>query len=108
MEDREGQGMSQPKSLPAKLTRPQARTLVPRERVFAMLDNQDARTIWITAPAGAGKTSLASSWIQARDLNCLWVQLDAADADPATLFHYLTLAGLQRAVPKDLRLPPLT
>jgi LuxR family transcriptional regulator, maltose regulon positive regulatory protein len=102
--------MSQPKrrSLPAKLTRPQARTLVPRERVFAMLDNPDARTIWIKAPAGAGKTSLASSWIQARGLTCLWAQLDAGDADPATLFHYLTLAGLQHAGPKDLLLPPLT
>ena len=79
-----------------------------RERVFRKLDDSDARTIWITAPAGSGKTALASSWVQARGLTCLWFQLDAGDADPATFFHYLILAGLHRAGRKRVHFTALT
>ncbi|MES2561828.1 MAG: hypothetical protein V4637_03785 [Pseudomonadota bacterium] len=81
-------------NLPAKLSRPAARGLVPRERLFARLDEGlDGRAGWIFAPGGAGKTSLLTSWIEARKLNALWYQLDAGDNDPATFFHYLGRAA---------------
>lgn len=74
----------------AKLTPPSAARLVPRERLFARLDAAHAHQLmWIAAPAGAGKTSLATSWIGARGLRPLWYRVDADDADPATFFHYL-------------------
>ena len=46
-----------------------------------------------SAPPGAGKTTLASSYVDARELRHLWFQLDAGDADPATFFHYLGVAA---------------
>lgn len=80
--------------LPAKLTRPSASGLIDRPRLFAQLDAGLAgRAIWIFAPGGAGKTSLVSSWIEARKLDALWYQLDAGDNDPATFFHYLGMAA---------------
>ena len=95
-------------ALPAKLTRPQVQAVVPRERAFRRLDAPGMRWSWIAAPAGAGKTTLVSSWIEERKSQCLWLSLDAGDGDPATLFHYLSLAAAQLAGPKDLRPPPLT
>jgi LuxR family transcriptional regulator, maltose regulon positive regulatory protein len=96
-------------SLPAKLTPPEPHAIVPRTRLFRRLDAPGGRRWnWIAAPAGAGKTTLASSWVAASRLACLWVSLDAGDADPATLFHYLSLAGRHRAGRRGVRLPPLT
>lgn len=51
---------------------------------------------------------LASSLIEERGLGCLWVSLDGGDADPATLFHYLSIAGRRRAGRRRVNLPPLT
>ncbi len=80
-------------ALPAKLTRPTASGLVPRERLFTRLDrNLQGKVVWITGPGGAGKTSLVSTFIDARGLDCLWYQVDASDADPASFAHYLRRA----------------
>jgi len=76
-----------------------------RERLFTALDRScSGQAIWITAPAGAGKTSLVSSWIEARKLAHVWVQLDERDADPATFFHYLALGA--RALGSEAALLP--
>jgi ATP/maltotriose-dependent transcriptional regulator MalT len=45
--------------------------------------------IWIAGPAGCGKTTLVSSYLEARGIPCLWDQIDQGDADPATFFYYL-------------------
>lgn len=80
--------------LPAKLSRPSAVGLDARERLFALLDRFRRRPIvWVEGPPGAGKTSLVSSWIEARGLPCLWYQVDEGDADPASFFHYLRQAA---------------
>ena len=74
----------------AKTTRPAIGALVPRERLFALLDGAPGRTVaWISGSPGSGKTSLAASYIEARRMRCLWYQVDADDADVATFFHYL-------------------
>lgn len=89
----------------AKLTPPSAARLVPRERLFVRLDAARPRQlVWIAAPAGAGKTSLATSWIAARGLRPVWYRLDADDTDPATFFHYLARFAAEQGV----ELPALT
>jgi ATP/maltotriose-dependent transcriptional regulator MalT len=78
----------------AKLTPPQAAGLLPRPRLFERLDAlRGTPMVWIAAAPGAGKTSLAASWLHARERSSLWMQIDAADADPASFFHYLSLAA---------------
>lgn len=81
----------------AKLARPSTEGLLLRERLFRGLDAaRQQPLVWIVAPPGAGKTSLVSSWVEARGLPCLWYQLDAGDGDPGTLFHYLGMAVTER------------
>lgn len=88
----------------AKLTRPRSDGLVPRERLFIKLDAaRQVPLVWLAAPPGSGKTSLLASYLGARMRPVAWMQVDAADADPATFFHYLTMAA---AALTD-RVPPL-
>ena len=78
----------------AKISRPRLFDVVPRERLFALLDaNRGRPLVWIASPPGAGKTALIASYLEARDLPAVWYQVDSSDADPATLFHYLSLAA---------------
>jgi ATP/maltotriose-dependent transcriptional regulator MalT/DNA-binding SARP family transcriptional activator len=83
--------------------------MLPRERAFLLLDRTASnRCTWVTAPAGAGKTMLAASWVESRQIDCLWLTLDAGDTDPATLFHYLQLAAPRRAGQEQPQWPTLT
>lgn len=93
--------------LPSKLTAPSAERCLPRPRLFDRLDN-GSRLTWIAAPAGAGKTTLVSGWMQARGLTAIWYHIDAGDADPAAFFAYLGQAALAIAAPGGQPLPALT
>ncbi len=92
----------------AKITRPGFTQVLRRERLFRRLDASREPVIWVSAPPGAGKTTLASSYLVERDLAHLWYQLDARDADPATFFHYLGLAVRAAAPRLQFDLPHLT
>jgi LuxR family transcriptional regulator, maltose regulon positive regulatory protein len=74
----------------AKLSRPRIFDTAPRERLFALLDERRRHpAIWLEGPAGAGKTSLVASYVEARRLPTWWFQVDAGDADIASFFFYL-------------------
>ena len=80
----------------AKTTRPQLGAIVPRERLFQRMDGAPGRTlVWISGLPGAGKTSLAASYVEARQRRCLWYEMDADDADVANFFHYFGHAALR-------------
>lgn len=96
-------------SYPAKISTPRIGGWLPRERLFRRLDEarERARTIWMSAPAGSGKTYLIASYLAARDLPGLWYQVDESDADAASFFYYLGLAA-RRADSASEPLPLLT
>jgi DNA-binding SARP family transcriptional activator len=64
--------------------------------------------IWIGAPAGSGKTTLAASYLAARKIKPLWYQFDTRDTDPAAFFAYLRQAAGRLAPRKRETLPLLT
>lgn len=90
-----------------KITRPRYSDVFKRERLFPLLGDPHNRVVWIAAPAGAGKTTLASSYLAASEVPHLWYQLDAGDADLPTFFHYLGL-GARAAASPEIALPHLT
>jgi LuxR family maltose regulon positive regulatory protein len=90
----------------AKLTRPKLFRTLPRERLFQRLDEaRERQAVWIASPPGSGKTTLVSSYLEARKLQALWYQIDSGDADPASFFYYL--AGAAAAFTHGVRLPLL-
>lgn len=86
---------SRPAGLP-KLTAPEAARVQARPRLFGRLDvaRRGGQVIWITAPAGSGKTTLVANYVQTRRLRAAWFHADCADSDAATFYFYLgQLAG---------------
>ena len=75
-------------------------------RLYARLDTARlCPVVWIHGPPGAGKTTLAASYLAARGVTPLWCRLDEGDADPASVF--LHLAEAARLVAPNLELPLL-
>ncbi len=87
-----------------KLASPRLGRVFDRQRLFDLLDGWlDAPALWLAAPPGAGKTTLAATWLRQREAPTLWMQLDAADADPATFMQSLdALWGGLVAAPPNL------
>jgi len=89
-----------------KLAAPRLPRSYPRRRLFEQLDAAlAAPLIWVSGPAGSGKTSLVASWIEAGGHNAYWYQVDGGDADTTTFFHYLGLLA-RRAAPRDQQALP--
>jgi LuxR family maltose regulon positive regulatory protein len=75
-----------------KLNRPRvAAQLVDRPRLDALLDAGHTLTT-VTAPAGYGKSTLLSAWVERCGLRYAWLSLDAGDNDPAVFLSYLIAA----------------
>ncbi len=91
----------------AKITRPRLSGIVPRTRLFNLLDNvREKSATWISGPGGSGKTTLVGSYLDARKLPCLWYQVDESDGDIATFFYYMGLAA-KKATPRSRQPLPL-
>jgi LuxR family maltose regulon positive regulatory protein len=83
----------------AKFSRPRLARVHPRERLFRRLDEcLEETAVWVGGPAGAGKTALIASYLDARKLPALWYQVDSGDCDPLFCCHHLQVAAT-RIVP---------
>ncbi len=93
----------------AKINRPVLTRAFFRERLFRIFDKKrEAPVLWVSGPAGCGKTTLVSSYLDSRNLPCIWYQVDPEDADPATFFYYFGMAA-ERLMKEDQgQLPLLT
>src|SRR5215216_7249155 len=93
-------------------TRPE---LVPRPRLReALVRNEGRRLTLVSAPAGFGKTTLLSEWLEDRSgdgRSIAWLSLEEADNDPARFLAYLVRAlqsveeGIGEGVLVSLRSP---
>src|SRR5579859_6770042 len=72
---------------------------VPRPRLIERLNeglNRAPSVTIISAPAGFGKTTLVSEWVNQKKV--AWLSLDAGDNDPMRFLAYL-VAALQTVAP---------
>ncbi|MBN2721051.1 MAG: hypothetical protein JXR72_08120, partial [Proteobacteria bacterium] len=90
---------------PAKINRPVFRNVLLRERLFSLLEEGSEPLVWVSGPAGCGKTTFLSSFIEHKKIPCIWYQMDESDDDPATFFHYLGLARRSQTR-ESVKLPP--
>ena len=92
-----------------KITRPSAAGILPRKRLFRLLDSgREYPIAWISGPPGSGKTALVASYLDSRKLPCLWYQVDERDSDIATFFYYLGMAVKEASPERGKRLPLFT
>ena len=77
--------------LNTKFLRPSAdRRAVQRERLSALLDRSDNKRLnLIVAPAGFGKSTLASQWCAHTTAATAWLSLDSHDDKPRQFWQYL-------------------
>ena len=86
--------------LRTKLHRPAlAGDFIARDRLYQLLDqtNQHVITL-VTAPAGYGKSSLISSWLEKNSIKSVWISLDEDDDDLQRFIAYI-IAGLEKIKP---------
>ncbi len=99
-----------------KLRAPKPRTnLVARPRLRENLAGDEGRRLTlVSAPAGFGKTTLLSEWLDGHsggERSVAWISLDEADNDPARFLTYLASAlrdieeGIGEGVLASLRSP---
>ncbi|MGR9117246.1 MAG: BTAD domain-containing putative transcriptional regulator [Gammaproteobacteria bacterium] len=74
----------------SKLSMPRLANVYIRTRMFKCLDeSRQRKVIWISAPAGSGKSTLVSSYIKEAELSSLWYQMDEGDNDIASFFYFM-------------------
>jgi LuxR family transcriptional regulator, maltose regulon positive regulatory protein len=72
---------------------------VARPRLMERINRgQDKALILVSAPAGYGKTTLASSWLRETELAAAWFSMDEGDNDPIRFLQNL-IASLQNVIP---------
>ncbi len=79
-----------------KLHIPQAgNNVVHRSELFEKLKSGlSKKLILVSAPAGYGKTTLLSDWINQNKITSAWLSLDNGDNDPAVFLSYV-ISGIQ-------------
>ncbi len=93
----------------AKISQPRIKGALRRDRLFRLLDREPRKpVVWVSAPAGSGKTTLVASYLDSRKLPCLWYQVDEGDGDIASFFYYMGMAAKKAAPRQKKPLPLLT
>jgi ATP/maltotriose-dependent transcriptional regulator MalT len=93
----------------SKVIRPIPTEFFARNRLFSLLDQmRENPVIWVSGPAGCGKTTLVTSYLETREIPCLWYEVDEGDTDLATFFYYLGQEAKKAAPRKRSPLPLLT
>ena len=91
---------------PAKITKPRLSEIIHRKNLYDVIDRSlRFPCVWISGPAGSGKTTLVAGYFSHRQTPCIWYQVDRGDADPATFFHYLDLAARRSSCSGEIGLP---
>ncbi len=94
---------------PVKTQKPALSDIFIRQRLFQLIDDySDKKIYWVSGPGGAGKTTLINSFVDKRNVPCIWYQVDESDQDVAGFFHYLGLAGNVAAANHEIRFPNFT
>jgi LuxR family maltose regulon positive regulatory protein len=90
--------------LRTKLHRPQLPPdLVERARVLELLEKNPERPFTlVSAPAGCGKSTLVSRWLEASEQPAAWLSLDDGDNDLRVFLRYL-VAAVRTHSPKACR-----
>src|SRR5687767_15073563 len=76
--------------------------VVVRTRLLERLDeglSEGSKLTLISAPAGFGKTTLVSEWVDSGRMPAAWLSLDEGDSDPTRFLIYL-VAALRTVAPK--------
>jgi LuxR family maltose regulon positive regulatory protein len=85
--------------LQTKLRQPRlSRGLVARPRLIKELESPSSLVL-VIAPAGYGKTTLVSSWLESAGMPSAWLAIDEADNDLASFVHYL-IGAVQSCFPE--------
>jgi LuxR family transcriptional regulator, maltose regulon positive regulatory protein len=75
--------------LPLKITPPNLRKVVSRKRLYDLINAPPhAPLIWISGPAGFGKTTLAKTFLDSVQCPFLWYKVDSRDVDLITFLHF--------------------
>jgi len=72
--------------------------LVPRPHLIEQLDQRlklGSKLTLLSAPAGFGKTTLVTNWLNDSGLQIAWLSLDEGDNDPTRFLSYI-VAALQK------------
>lgn len=104
----------------SKITSPQLSAPLERKRLFKLLDSSCKKpVVWLSAPAGSGKTTLVASWLDKTPPvspslrkrgkgGVIWYSVDTGDADIASFFYYMGMAAKKAAPRHKKPLPLLT
>ncbi len=85
---------------PAKVSPPRLAAVLPRERLFARLDElRNCPIVWIGGCPGAGKTTLVANYLEARQLRGLWYRMNRDDHDGQGLFDFLSASSIGAELP---------
>lgn len=72
-----------------KIVQPPVRNAIDRERLYKKMDGAgDRKLTVVSAPAGYGKTTLVTSWLEKRGLQHCWINLDRFDTAAQQVLNY--------------------
>jgi len=91
-----------------KLTMPRSVNIYSRKLMFHQLDqNSHSNVLWVSSPAGSGKTALISSYLQERNIRPQWYRMDEGDNEITSFFSYLEQLARSTFTKKDINFPPI-